>query len=263
MRSHCMHYLHTLDAGRYDDEGGTTKLDRYRVNLCRKEIENVLKRIKINGELPSNHYTRIAMAHAYQYLAKVRKLREDVSWISCFFVKRIFCFSFFPLLFRTIDIPFNFHVNRSCTTFLWKCHRIWISIFCTLEHSCVDSRFQKVISWQIKLKAVVSWKIEVPTLYYNLKESFDTALSSYECFVGNETIAQRLICKRRTLGFLKSSVIKKKISEHSARQYKNLKVKFTQHWYSSTNCQINFTNFLVQLKSFLVYLKVSPGMYSI
>ncbi|KAK9306192.1 hypothetical protein QLX08_003081 [Tetragonisca angustula] len=77
MRSHCMHYLHTLDAGRYDDEGGTTKLDRYRVNLCRKEIENVLKRIKINGELPSNHYTRIAMAHAYQYLAKVRKLRED------------------------------------------------------------------------------------------------------------------------------------------------------------------------------------------
>lgn len=79
MRSHCMHYLHTLDTGRYDDEGGTTKLDRYRVNLCRKEIENILKRIKINGELPSNHYTRIAMAHAYQYLAKVKKLREDVS----------------------------------------------------------------------------------------------------------------------------------------------------------------------------------------
>ncbi|KAK1117439.1 hypothetical protein K0M31_016643 [Melipona bicolor] len=76
-RSHCMHYLHVLDTGRYDDEGGTTKLDRYRVNLCRKEIESILRRIKINGELPSNHYTRIAMAHAYQYLAKVKKLRED------------------------------------------------------------------------------------------------------------------------------------------------------------------------------------------
>ncbi|CAK9828332.1 Fer-1-like protein 6 [Anthophora retusa] len=77
MRSHCIRYLHTLDQGRYDDEGGTTKLDRHRVNLCRKEIENILKRIKINGELPSNHYTRIAMVHAYQYLDKMKKLCED------------------------------------------------------------------------------------------------------------------------------------------------------------------------------------------
>ncbi|XP_076302777.1 otoferlin-like, partial [Lasioglossum baleicum] len=77
MKGHCIRYLHTLDTGRYDDEGGTTKLDRHRVNLCRKEIESILKRIKINGELPNNHYTRIAMVHAYQYLAKVKKLRED------------------------------------------------------------------------------------------------------------------------------------------------------------------------------------------
>lgn len=90
MKSHCIHYLHTLDTGRYDDDGGTTKLDRHRVNLCRKEIENILKRIKINGELPSNHYTRIAMAHAYQYLAKVKKLREDVSYVSCFSVTHLF-----------------------------------------------------------------------------------------------------------------------------------------------------------------------------
>ncbi|CAL7940390.1 unnamed protein product [Xylocopa violacea] len=76
-RSHCIRYLHTLDAGRYDDEGGTTKLDRHRVNLCREELESILQRIKINGELPSNHYTRIAMTHAYQYLRRVRKLRED------------------------------------------------------------------------------------------------------------------------------------------------------------------------------------------
>ncbi|XP_076670742.1 otoferlin [Andrena cerasifolii] len=77
LKSHCIHYLHTLDAGRYDDDGGTTKLDRHRVNLCRKEIETILKRIKIDGELPSNHYLRIAMAHAYHYLGKVKKLQED------------------------------------------------------------------------------------------------------------------------------------------------------------------------------------------
>ncbi|XP_076243958.1 fer-1-like protein 6 [Calliopsis andreniformis] len=77
LKGHCIHYLHTLDGGRYDEDGGTTKLDRHRVNLCRKEIENILKRIKINGELPSNHYMRIAMAHAYQYLRRVKRLRED------------------------------------------------------------------------------------------------------------------------------------------------------------------------------------------
>lgn len=79
LNNHCIRYLDILDTGRYDDRGGTTKLDRYRVNFCRNEIENILKRIKINGQLPNNNYIRIAMVHGYQYLGKVKKLQEDVS----------------------------------------------------------------------------------------------------------------------------------------------------------------------------------------
>ncbi|KAK2580951.1 hypothetical protein KPH14_006017 [Odynerus spinipes] len=78
-KSHCLHYLHTLDDGRYDAEGGTTKLDRHRANVCRKQIEDILRRIKIDGELPNNHYIGIAMLHAYQYLRELRELCEDVS----------------------------------------------------------------------------------------------------------------------------------------------------------------------------------------
>ncbi|XP_076634575.1 otoferlin [Colletes latitarsis] len=77
LKGRCIRYLHTLDTGEYDDKGGTTKLDRHRVYLCRYVIEDILKRIKINGELPNNRYTKIAMVHAYQYLCKVKKLRED------------------------------------------------------------------------------------------------------------------------------------------------------------------------------------------
>nr|XP_034175477.1 otoferlin-like [Osmia lignaria] len=77
LENHCIRYLHTLDTERYGDQGGTTKLDRHRVNLCRKEIEDILMRIKINGELPNNRYTRIAMSHAYQYLKKLKKIQED------------------------------------------------------------------------------------------------------------------------------------------------------------------------------------------
>ncbi|KAG7207640.1 hypothetical protein KM043_009260 [Ampulex compressa] len=77
LKSYCSRYLHILDTGRYDEEGGTTRLDRHRVNICRKEIESVLKRIAINGELPNNHYIRIAMAHAYQYLRKFQELCHD------------------------------------------------------------------------------------------------------------------------------------------------------------------------------------------
>lgn len=79
LKIHCARYLRVLDTGRYEDEGGTTKLDRHRVNLCRKSIEDILKRIKINGELPNNNYMRIAMIHAYQYLEKLKGLCEDVS----------------------------------------------------------------------------------------------------------------------------------------------------------------------------------------
>ncbi|XP_043799116.1 otoferlin-like [Apis laboriosa] len=77
LNNYCLRYLDMLDTGRYDHEGGTTKLDRYRVNFCRNEIENILKRIKINGQLPNNNYIRIAMVHGYQYLGKLKKLRED------------------------------------------------------------------------------------------------------------------------------------------------------------------------------------------
>lgn len=91
-----------LDTGRYDDHGGTTKLDRHRVNLCRKEIESILERIKINGELPSNRYTRIAMAHAYQYLKTVKKLREDVSRLSCQLHTRASLFSVFLFFTRNV-----------------------------------------------------------------------------------------------------------------------------------------------------------------
>lgn len=84
LENHCVRYLHTLDTERYGDEGGTTRLDRHRVNLCRKEIEDILARIKINGELPNNRYTRIAMSHAYQYLRKLKKIQKDVSRTSRF-----------------------------------------------------------------------------------------------------------------------------------------------------------------------------------
>lgn len=79
LKTQCIRYLHVLDIGRYENKGGTTKLDRHRVNLCRKNIEDILKRIKINGELPNNNYMRIAMIHAYQYLRKLRNMCDDVS----------------------------------------------------------------------------------------------------------------------------------------------------------------------------------------
>lgn len=78
LKAHCTHYLHALDI-RYENEEGTTKLDRHRASLCRKNVEDILKRIKINGELPNNNYMKIAMIHAYQYLKKLWNLRDDVS----------------------------------------------------------------------------------------------------------------------------------------------------------------------------------------
>lgn len=80
LKAHCARYLHALDLGRYEKEGGTTKLDRHRASLCRKSVEDILKRIKINGELPNNNYMRIAMIHAYQYLRKLWVLCDDVGW---------------------------------------------------------------------------------------------------------------------------------------------------------------------------------------
>ncbi|XP_070528249.1 otoferlin [Cardiocondyla obscurior] len=77
LKAHCMRYLHALDVGRFENERGTTKLDHHRVSLCRKNVEDILKKIKINGELPNNNYMKIAMTHAYQYLKKLRNLCDD------------------------------------------------------------------------------------------------------------------------------------------------------------------------------------------
>lgn len=83
LKAHCKHYLYILDTGKYEKKGGTTKLDRHRASLCLKSVENILERIKINGELPNNNYMRIAMIHGHQYLRKLRKLCEDVSQTIC------------------------------------------------------------------------------------------------------------------------------------------------------------------------------------
>jgi len=79
LSAHCTRYLYWLDTGKHEDNGGTTRLDRHRMHLCRSNVQDVLKRIKITGELPNNNYMRIAMIHAYQYLTELRSLYEDVS----------------------------------------------------------------------------------------------------------------------------------------------------------------------------------------
>lgn len=68
-----------LNTGRCEDEGGSTKLDRLRLNLCRQAIEDILKMIKVDGTLTNNNYIKIAMAHAYKYLKKIHDISEDVS----------------------------------------------------------------------------------------------------------------------------------------------------------------------------------------
>lgn len=79
LKAHCKRYLRVLDSGRYEYAGGTTRLDRHRANLCRENVEEIVDRIAINGELPNNNYLRIAMTHANQYLGKLKDLCEDVS----------------------------------------------------------------------------------------------------------------------------------------------------------------------------------------
>jgi len=79
LSAHCTRYLHWLHSGKHEHNGGTTKLDRHRVHLCRGNVQAVLNRIKITGELPNNNYMRIAMIHAYQYLSELKSLCEDVS----------------------------------------------------------------------------------------------------------------------------------------------------------------------------------------
>ncbi|XP_066595937.1 otoferlin [Prorops nasuta] len=78
LRIYCVEYLGALETARLDQEGAaTTKLDRHRVNICRKRIEQVLREININGELSNNDRVKIAMLHAYRYLRKIEALRKD------------------------------------------------------------------------------------------------------------------------------------------------------------------------------------------
>lgn len=79
LKRYCINYLHILDSERYNVDGGTTKLDRHRVNVCRECIEDVVKMIESNGDLPNNNFIKIATAYAYKYLQKIRKICEDVS----------------------------------------------------------------------------------------------------------------------------------------------------------------------------------------
>lgn len=62
-----------------DVQSCLTTLDRHRLNLCRREVERILERVKINGELADNRFIRIAMAHAYDHLRTFKELCEDVS----------------------------------------------------------------------------------------------------------------------------------------------------------------------------------------
>ena len=57
-----------------------TLLDRHRMNLCRREVEGVLERIKANGELGDNRLLGIAMTHAYKHLRTIRRLLDEVSF---------------------------------------------------------------------------------------------------------------------------------------------------------------------------------------
>ncbi|XP_023290146.1 LOW QUALITY PROTEIN: otoferlin [Orussus abietinus] len=74
---HLSDYLEKMDTKIMEENGGTTKLDRYRMTLCREEIESIIKIVEINGPLPNNNYIRIATIHAYKYLHKIRQLCQD------------------------------------------------------------------------------------------------------------------------------------------------------------------------------------------
>lgn len=79
LKCYCMHYLSILDTNVYNENGGTTKLDRHRINLCHYCIQDIITMINVNGKLPNNNYIKIAMLHAYKYLKKILDIAEDVS----------------------------------------------------------------------------------------------------------------------------------------------------------------------------------------
>lgn len=79
LKHYCMEYLSILDTDIYCENGGTTKLDRHRINLCHYCIQDIITMINVNGKLLNNNYIKIAMLHAYKYLTSLRQISEDVS----------------------------------------------------------------------------------------------------------------------------------------------------------------------------------------
>ncbi|XP_031785250.1 otoferlin isoform X4 [Nasonia vitripennis] len=87
LQQHCASYLHSLRSlamgcARPDDNGEDvvscmTSLDRHRLNYCRREIEGVMQKVKVNGELGDNGLIRIAMVHARNHLRIIRSLCKD------------------------------------------------------------------------------------------------------------------------------------------------------------------------------------------
>ncbi|CAD6221881.1 GSCOCG00005218001-RA-CDS [Cotesia congregata] len=77
LKRYCMEYLSILDTDIYYENGGTTKLDRHRINLCHYCIQDIITMINVNGKLLNNNYIKIAMLHAYKYLTSIRQISED------------------------------------------------------------------------------------------------------------------------------------------------------------------------------------------
>lgn len=84
LRRQCIAYLENLKeiAADPDDsvKSNMTTLDRHRLNSCALDIESIIKRLKVNGELLDNHYLDIAMIHAYEHLQTIKNLCKDVSF---------------------------------------------------------------------------------------------------------------------------------------------------------------------------------------
>ncbi|KAH0549066.1 hypothetical protein KQX54_005671, partial [Cotesia glomerata] len=84
LKRYCMEYLSILDTDIYYENGGTTELDRHRINLCHYCIQDIITMINVNGKLLNNNYIKIAMLHAYKYLTSIRQISKDHSFPDVF-----------------------------------------------------------------------------------------------------------------------------------------------------------------------------------
>lgn len=91
LKRQCQTYLErTLKiglVGRMNLEGVeilSTKLDHHRLEICRHELESIVKSLKNNGELSDNQFIKIGILHTRNYLKILRKLCNDVSRIQNF-----------------------------------------------------------------------------------------------------------------------------------------------------------------------------------